>query len=280
MNRSHLACLALVACVPSTDTVAPAGAAGFTLDLSPATQGEPFDTADGYRITIDQLVFNGLVSARSTTPNQDGSYEGNSDATLLSITSSEPFFTTAIPEGEAQVSFDYSNGSVGNRFGDRPLIQAAAQAYLARFERRADLDHYMGYGPRSTARDIPFGPSVLIVFHAERNGARWDANLTLEGTTSGFAAPPKVRIRRNELVTTPLHVAAEALFRQSRPLGDSSADAGPEVELLFAPFADADAEGDGDGQLTAQELFEHRDARQRPLSDELILRTMGIFTLP
>lgn len=263
--------LALLSCVPSTEDADPRGAAGFSLLPSPATRGEPFETSDGYRITIDRIVVNALCVAESDVTREEGTFDGSSEQTILDAAYGEPFYTPAVPAGMATVRFAFVQTAVLPTVDRDPIVQAGARPYAYRFREAADVA--IDYG--TVDPGFHFGPSLLVVFHAEGHGKTIAADLTFESYGGPDISPtPHVDVQANALAVFPLHVTAERLFvaqSSDLPFGAADVDQTPH----FADLAAADA--NGDGQLTGAELTAAGDGPGRSLASILLERIRRVF---
>lgn len=305
---STLAATALLAsCVPSTDDLDPRGAAGFLMNPSAATRGEPFDTADGYRITIDRLVL--LLDVQADPVPGDYS---NVDSTLVDVNGTAPAYCPAVVVGEARVSARLAQLVVGETYDD-PRVDLGTWQYLSRFRQQADLrleqsDYYEDM--------FAYGPSIFVAFHAEGHGKRYSVELTLESVLGSSSLTYELMtVGADQLATTPLGIRAEELFIEASNddcLGFGCDDdckttclnacigAESDVQLceeacnetcssirprskdpLFEPFARRDS--NGDGILTAAELNtpdpveDDNPAPPGVLGKDLLSRTMKLI---
>jgi hypothetical protein len=227
--------VALAACVPPTEELLPAGAAGFRTAPSPAARGEPFTTVDGWTVRFDKLIVQATVEARGGEPSgtpEDYRWNGAAPAEI---------FVRALPEGPWLVS-----ASLSGLYG----VVLSPQGHLVLDPGVDELVVKLGVDERDNARfraaannAVHSGPFVLVVARGEKGdrAARFDLALGPPLGTGGLgwhpdgAAPPLVEVRRNTLAWAELPVTPE------RILDDG-----------FDEIAAADR--DGDGIVTAAEL--------------------------
>ena len=262
-----------LACVPSTNDLDPHGAAGFELQPSATTTGQPLDTVDGYRVTVDHFVANVLVFAETAASRDAGDYDGTSQQTLLDVAHPEPCYSPGVGAGRALLRFSYASSAVPPTRDLDPVVQAAAASYLDRFRRPADV------GEIVIVNDVtaPFGPSIALAVHAVGHGHTYDFDLTFDATGGfSFDPEPSVEVTGNALATTPLEADVELMFYHptgALTYGPPDLAAGPQ----FADFAAADA--DGDGHLTAAEISAPRNGAPS-LGYALVQRTGYVFRTP
>lgn len=274
--------LLLAACVPSTEDLDPHGAAGFRFEPTAATRGEPFETSDGYRVTVERLVVLLAVQATVLDPNDSDNAYGSSDWVLADARGPAPVYCPGVPAGDVQLHAFLSQLVVHSSEDPDPALAPGAADLLPRFRERADVRVELHGSPEF--QQFGYGPSVLLVFHAEGHGKRYQANLTLEGTAgySGEEGFGRVEVVGNQLATAPLQVRAEQLFIASA-IGTQQDDAEPPAETApeFAPFARTDT--NDDGIISGEELRAASYPRRgiggftTGFAGELILRTAGLF---
>ena len=269
MSQRHLLSILCAwtafACVPSTDDLNPAGAAGFALVPSAATRGEPFSTEDGYVVTIDAVV---ILLDLFAYPRRDYPYsaeglQGGNDTVLISGKRTEPLYLPGVSTGETTLNVSFSQLFLGADSILEPVTDDAVREYLPRFEQPADLILEFGE-PRPSPP--PFGPSMLISLHAVGNGRTYRSSFTLDVDSVTTNVGPSMLVTANSLQTAPLDVRAELLFMDVDTCGNRCSagygedHAGPpysdealaSLPPVFGPFALADA--DGDGIITGAEL--------------------------
>jgi len=247
MTPSRLAFIAVVAvmtaCVPASEALPPAGAGGFATQPSAATRGEPFSTEDGWTVRIERVALSCWVS---TSP-PGGSYNGRrygSGGWLFDASKPVALYAPEVSIGPAVVDISLRGNYVyvgrdNNRESRR--ILGVAPDVVERSNAPPDEgfeDAYFGDDLRYPAGD---GPSVLLALRAERAGRVKRMDLAL-GITSyaGFSGRFSVDIVEDTVVTRPVGVSIEELFRDGRG------------RLAFDEFAAADT--DGDGTITIAEL--------------------------
>ena len=301
--------IAVASCVPATEDLDPHGAAGFELAPTAATRGEPFDTTDGYRITIDRLVLLVSVQAGPLQDHADDFY-GSSDWVLFEATSPEPVYCPGLPVGDFGLSLLFTELLQDDP--EEPAMAPDARAYLPRFRAAPDVGRAIFVSERPTTG---YGPSWLLQLHAEGHGRRYSLDLTFDGSYDfGGGTLGTVRVRANELATTPVVLRAEELFVDREPApcspfcgpscvadclvacapgptdpygcrsycatacaeGDTAGNEAP----AFAAFARADT--DQDGILTAPELRAGKleEDSFRNLGQELLERSSRLFAAP
>ena len=221
------------ACVPATEPVRPAGAAGFAIAPSEAAAGEPFSN-DGWTLRFEKLVIRAAVAASPTDPS-DGSY-GSAETWLFDAQKGVEVYARALSVGPARVELALNGGYLGSNapeFGDVTSIDVAPED-AARFARTPD-----GYAPQATdTRNLFEGPAVLFVVRAERGSERlvMDLALAVWPTTRNVEEAPVLDVRANALVVAPLGAVPERLF-----------------EGGFQRYAAADV--NHDGRIAAEELL-------------------------
>jgi hypothetical protein len=244
--------LALLAgCVPASDELPPAGAAGFAVEPSPPARGEPFMTADGWSIRFERVLVLAAVFAEPASPRLGGS--GNQESYLWNGAAPAVIFARALPVGPCRVrawpqSRYLPAGGSDGPFSDPGEILAVPPELAARFGHVADngFDHGVivnehGGGFQEERDRWGFGPSIVFAVRAERGGRVVALDLALNAVPAGFVGPAEpesvtvLDVQKNALVLGPLTVEPERIFAEG-----------------FEQVADADA--DGDGRITADEL--------------------------
>lgn len=264
--------LALFACVPATDDLSPSGAAGFVLEPSPATRGEPFTTADGYRVTFERVVLHGSVSVGPPAADEyDSDFRTGYESVVFSAVSREPIWAGGASVGAAAVDMSASFAYLDDPGEtDELIIQGDVADVMPRFLRVPDLSTASEYDDISE-----IGPSLLLVLRAEGLGRSYRMDLTLEASflSSNDFGGVAVEVEANALRTVPLPVRAECLLRGSTlTIDESGAGSRPAAE--FGVFARADA--DGDGVISASELDAASSSSsysEQSLASDLISRT-------
>jgi hypothetical protein len=224
--------LLFAACVPASEELPPAGGAGFDAVPSAATQGEPFETGDGWSVRIEKLAFQVSVAA---SPLNRG--YGSSEPWVFDARKPARLYARALPVGPVRVSLALYGRYIANRgdyddydYYDRVERVNVDDETNARFNRLPDEGQESAYTP---------GPSVLLAARAERGGRTVTLDMALNVTTSGprsfsedFGIP--VEVRGDELASVELPIDATLFFP------------------IFDDIANSDA--DGDGRITAPEL--------------------------
>jgi hypothetical protein len=230
-----LVVLAMTSCVPASEAAEPAGAIGYTLEPSPATRGEVFETSDGWRVRIEKVAFQVSVSGSAVDPAPGRSTFGGFQEYRFDASKPALVYARAVSAGRAEADLYFRGVYL---YGERAStddanleISGLSFADNARFRL-----------PAEAARDAAYqayayeGPSLLLAVRATR-GTRvvtFDLTFAVDGGTSlPQQSSPSLEVTADALVTRPLTVAIEALFTD-----DSD-------HLLFDVFADADADRDG-----------------------------------
>lgn len=234
--------LLLAGCVPPTDELAPAGAAGFVTEPSPASRGEPFTTDDGWTVRFEELVLQGWAVATPVDETRDG-YRQDAEPTRWNARDRTQIFARAMFVGPWRVNVTpFSVYYSPLHRDDATVLSQNVDPKLARRFIEPANDDVIDIGSSGT-------PVAVMIVRAEKEGRsiRLDAALSRSSTSSAeIERAPRIEVRANALTTLPLTISAERLFlASSRETG-----AGERVE--FEPFAAADA--DGDGNLTNDEL--------------------------
>lgn len=99
-----VACSLAIACVPASEKLRPAGAAGFVTEPSEATRGEPFHTRDGWRITLERFVLQVFVTATSIERGPISHDVHLFDATKWAVA----LYAPGVPVGPARASTSIS----------------------------------------------------------------------------------------------------------------------------------------------------------------------------
>ncbi len=261
--------LTLASCVGSGEETDPRGALGIVTVPSPGSRGEPFVTADGWTIHVEALIVQVSIVGSAVDPAVEAvpekrvletSYQG---PYLVRASAPESFFAPGLPVGPGTVRLPFSRLEVGStRLTNEPhetQPRNVEPALSARFFAPPDaLDpEFDSPGPPD------FGPSILLVARAEKNGRVVTIDFTFNGAFRPFGDTP-LEIRKNVLNEARLALVAENLF--SGPTGyelrcrpDDSGVLKPgtpklslSAELFFDDLASADA--DDDGKLSAAEL--------------------------
>lgn len=236
-------CALVAGCVPATEQLAPAGAAGFVTDPSPASRGDPFMTDDGWTLRFEQAVLQGHAIATPMDPG-DGDVSSPSDTDVFRWNARDrvEIYATALSVAPWRLSLKLHNGrSLLDAENRDNVVDRGVDPRLARRFLQAADD-----GNSSSYLDGAIGPVMVVVVRAEKDGhvVRLDAALSPNGATAtGPGIEPALDVRANALVAVPLPVSAERLFLTSSADGQ---------HLEFEAFARADA--DGDGNLTTTEL--------------------------
>lgn len=229
MSRAALLLLALACgCVPASEELPAAGAAGFDTVPSPETQGAPFPTTDGWTVTVERLVFQVTVSASA-----DRLGYGYAEPYLFDAQKPARMFARALPVGPARVSISPYGRYIGytdNDYFDRVERINVDDETNARFNRLPDEGQASEYTP---------GPSVLIAVRGERDGRVIELDAALNVTAS---APPSLE----KEFGIPVEVREDAVATAELPI---------DASVLFPVFADVAAcDLDRDGTVTASEL--------------------------
>lgn len=236
-----VSCALVAGCVPATEPLVPAGAAGFATDPSPASRGEPFTTADGWTLRFEQAVLQGLAIAIPVDPaDLDVSSPSDTDVFRWNARDRVELYASALSVAPWRLSLKLHNGRspLDTQDQDNVVDRGVDPSLARRFLQAADGDGKRYFD------DV--GPVMVVVVRGEKDGhvVRLDVALSPNGSAaSGPGIEPVLDVRANALVTVPLPISAERLFLTSTADGQ---------HLEFEAFARADADGDGD--LTAAEL--------------------------
>lgn len=234
MRRALFFLGACAACVPASEELPAAGAAGFETVPSAQTQGATFTTSDGWNVTIEKLVVQLSVSASPLSLGY-----GSSEPYVFDAQKPARIFARALPVGPARVSATLYGRYIGydeDDYFDRVERINVDDETNARFNRLPDEGQDTPYTP---------GPSVVLTAKAERDGRVVTLDMALNVTTISrgpidFGSP--VDVREDELAALELPINAETFFP------------------AFDDIADSDA--DGDGEVTARELEASRALTQ------------------
>jgi len=255
--RSAVLALALVSCVPAEDESDPRGALGITTVPSPGSRGEPFVTADGWTVRVEELVILAEIRAEALDPKSvDGfqSLESSSQGPyLFKASRSESFFAPGLPAGRGRVSLAFQTLLVDHRYAaivaaqTIPEARGVEPALSDRFLRPADFGGPFDEMPGTTA----FGPGLLLVARATK-GTR---SVEIDFSLSGAVTPDiPLEVRANALNDVRVKAVAENLFSgmlafEPIPCAGGRAElpgSRPStVEPVFDDLARADADGDG-----------------------------------
>lgn len=214
------------ACVPASEELPAAGAAGFDTVPSERTKGEPFTTGDGWTIRIERLFIQASVAASPA-----GRGYGSSEPYVFDAQRPARIFARALPVGAATMNIAlYGRYISDGDYEDRVERINVDDETNARFERLPDEGQDSGYTP---------GPSVLIALRAERDGRTVTLDLALNVTSTGPRSFDEsfgiaVDVREDDLASVELPIDAAVFFP------------------VFDDIAASDA--DGDGTITANEL--------------------------
>lgn len=225
----HLLPFLLVAsCVPASEKLPARGAAGFDTVPSAATTGEPFTTSDGWTVRVEKLVIQTSVAA--SLPNRG---YGTSIPWIFDAQKPASVYARALPVGPITVSLSLYGRYISDRdteYFDRVERIDVDDETNARFNRLPDEGQDSGYTP---------GPSVLLVFRAERDGRVVTGDMALNVTAAGPAS-------FDEAFGIPVEVREDALATVQLPI---------DAATFFPDFDDiAASDADGDGTVTAIEL--------------------------
>jgi hypothetical protein len=250
----------LSACVPASEKLPPAGAAGFLTEPSAAARGEPVPTADGWTVTFDKIILQATVNVRPA-PGVDSVEDGGStEAWLWNGKSPTRIFARALKVGPwtvvARLNGSYVSTETDTTFEDVVNVGVSAED-----ERRFRTFAQASYGAASHANSGQ-GPSLLVALHAEKEGRTIRMDVTFGGVSvqSSEDQPTLRHVRADAVDLGPLGVEPERLLMSSD--GDS---------LDFEPIAAADANRDGwvsAAELGADFAF-----------DELILRAGKVLVI-
>ena len=233
MKGSHLLALALAfaACVPASEALPPAGAAGYATEPTAAARGEPFVTSDGWTVRIQELVFQASVGATPLSRDNDDPYGasyGGSELYRWNARDRVDVFTPGLRLGDWSVSVSlrglYRYGGNDDHYEDRLVSYGVDEQLALRFR-----------PVESGQRSYVEGPSFLVIARGEKAGrvVTLDVALSADVTFSSTSLPysgPRLTVREDRLTTAPLRVSAEVLFSSG---------------LGFEAIASADADGDG-----------------------------------
>lgn len=268
VRRLAVLALAIVSCVPSGEETDPRGALGLVTVPSPGSRGEPFVTKDGWTVHVEALIVQVSIVGSTVDPAADTvlgeevretSHQG---PYLFRASRTESFVAPGLPTGSGTVRLPFSKLEIGTRLTNEPHETEARNVeptLSARFFQPPEsLDPaFDNPGPPD------FGPAILLVARAEKNGRVVTIDFTFNGAFRPYDETP-LEIRKNALNERRLTTAAENLF--SGPTGYwircEPNDAGvvkPRIPVLSyadGPVFDdlASADMDGDGKLSAAEL--------------------------
>lgn len=229
------------ACVPASEALPPAGAAGFRTEPTAASRGEPFVTGDGWTVRFEHFVVQARVGANhiATGPDATYAYGGGSEMFLWDLREPVTLDVPALSEGTWMVHVRPTGHFLGYEGFDEGVVDLGVEPRLAElFHRPADG------GSEATLYGYD-GPIAAFALRAEKAGRA--KRLALALGASPYADPivriggPEVVVSANRLASTPLRTAAENLLADE--LGRTA----------FQPFADADT--DDDGLIAVRELF-------------------------
>lgn len=231
-QRPFVLALAVAACVPASEALPPAGAAGYTTEPSAAARGEPFVTSDGWTVRIQELVFQASVGAtplsRDDIDDPYGGSYGGSELYRWNARDRVDLFTPGLRLGDWSVSVSlrglYRYGGKDDNYDDRLVSYGIDEALAFRFR-----------PVESGQRSYVEGPSFLVIARGEKAGrvVTLDVALSADVTFSSTSLPysgPRLAVREDSLTSAPLRVAGEVLFSSG---------------LGFEAIASADADGDG-----------------------------------
>lgn len=219
----------VAACVPASEELPAAGAAGFEIVPSPETQGEEFTTRDAWNVRVEKLFVQVSVAASALSLGY-----GSSEPYVLDARKTARVFARALPVGTARITL-----SLYGRYLDFDNDSD----YIERIERinvDDETNERFNRLPDDVGPDSSFtpGPSVLLAVRAERAGQVITLDLALNVTGAG--ATPLTELG------TPVEVREDQLASIELPI---------RAETMFAGFDDiARSDADGDGRVTASEL--------------------------
>jgi hypothetical protein len=221
-----LAAVLLFGCVPASEELPPAGAAGFDTVPSERTKGQPFTTEDGWTIRVEKLFVQVSVAA-----SPERRQYGSSEPWVFDAQKPARIFARALPVGPASMNIAlYGRYISDGDYFDRVERINVDDETNARFERLPDEGQDSGYTP---------GPSVLLAVRAERAGRIATLDLALNVTSTGprsfdEAFGVGVDVREDDISSVALPIDAALFFP------------------VFDDVAASDA--NGDGTITASEL--------------------------
>ena len=251
--------LALASCVPAGEDSDPRGALGITTEPSPGSRGEPFITADGWTVHVEELVIlAGIVGAAidtaSADDNRETAYEG---PYLFKASRSESFLARGLPAGPGRAALNFNSLYIGAGYAMPELVggpRGVDPSLSARFFQRADDVNRNFYDP-----DAPEpGPAILLVVRAEKG----DRTVRIDFGFRGAIRTPEIplEIRANALNAARVTTVAENLFKgvmeyqvTCNGLRPELPESNPSTDRpIFDDLASADT--DGDGVLSPAEL--------------------------
>ena len=229
--------LALGACVPAAEETDPAGGADVTMVPSAATTGVPFQTPDGWTVTITHVALRAMAGDSVTDPTQGNDYAGGGYGPwgVVAVTPECHLRVTGAGAGDV-ASIAILTASVFPNYIDTPLPPCGLDAAtLKRFEELADQ--------ASTDTTSPVLPNLIIAADAVKG----DRHITISAAMNLAAASPQntafVVIEANAGAAVRFPVNAETLFIPAEDYG---------VSMDEIAAADANA----DGIVTGVELDE------------------------
>lgn len=237
--------IALSTCVPASEKLPPAGAAGVTLEPSASLRGEPF--SDGaWTLTTQKVIARVAVSVWNGR-----NYGAYGDPFLINAMKRGDVYSTALPTGPAKVQPRLIGRYVsrGESSGEDALVLGFDDEADVRSFERPSLPLFPASDDDSATHYD--GPYLRVVVRGERAGRAATLDVELRGPSfsSTYCLTGKldssdglkIDVRENDLTLVPLATTLDEVF-------------GP--QLPFDTIASADA--DGDGTVSEAEL------RQKP----------------
>jgi len=236
---SMLVLVALAAaCVPASEPRPPAGAAGYVLSPTSATQGEPF--IRDWSIVCEKLVLR--MSINASRPYDYNGRSGRSYASeqyLFDARVPQELFAGGMSPGSASLTATLQGQYISSRGneGERATVIGVGEDDLARMHRTADGSTTTYY--TSGSYTYSYGPSILV----RLRGTRGDDSVVVDASidsSAGVAGIPtaNVDVRENEFAAVRLTLGVENLFDDA---------------LTFDMLVAADA--NGDQTVTAKEML-------------------------
>lgn len=227
-----------LACVPASEKLPPAGAAGFVAEPSLAARGEPFTTEDGWVVRFEKVLLLGRVTMLRAS-GIGGTTYGVSESYLWNGGVRTELFAPGASVGpwNVELRLDPNYVRLDSSGNDDDVVKVGVlHEDEQRFHRAPD-------GLSFDRNDFGgLGPNLLLVVRGEKAGRvvaldlAFSATPTLDGKNQAL-----VVVRADAVVFASLGVEPERIFADQ--------DGG----VRFEPIVNADA--DHDGHVTAAELM-------------------------
>jgi hypothetical protein len=230
------------ACVPAGPDEDPHGGAGAHFVPSPAANGQPFVTTDGWTVTVDRIALSAIFSAMSApTPRQVVKGSGGDSAQgnyLVDASKEQDLVLRAFPAEHVDLNVQLWDTVATFSLGaltDPPAMHGVDSALAARFTESPDSDE-PGLDGEPSISDS--GPTIILAAHGAKGGRTVRFDLGFQSFSP--SATGGIDLQPNTLTERTFEVRVEALFTN---------DAGA---LAFDDIDAADR--DRDGQISPHEL--------------------------